>query len=353
MIRGIISFFKSIIFFLVLVVVALLVPVGYNELACRGTPLAEANADPVMTDAAYHRPESATYLTYPEWHIVNAYDEYAKVLETGDPHHYNFLASVSGFWTSLCQLTEQANAHGRGDLNTKLMVYTIGSSFTFEFLMKAAYEETVGRLVTLIRGPYRDNLDEVSAAMATDYAGFLQQVPWYEYDFAADRDILRDRSHKSIRDVERRMALGAEFWAKANYAKLIAKGVEATGKADLTIRSVVSDLTEEQLSAIDGVTVIQSAETGTQIETGRYRAFTNILKEISAQGGTVVEIAGNDDVLVAMLSENKRSRAALATFPRQGYGDYRHLVNLRVNRLSDYIRTSADRDEVVEHVYDY
>jgi hypothetical protein len=189
--------------------------------------------------------------------------------------------------------------------------------------------------------------------MARDYAGFLQQVPWYEYDFAADREILRDQSQKSIRDVERRMALGAEFGVKAAYARLIAKGVEATGKADLTIRSVVTDIKVSQLNDIEGVDVILSTDAGIQIETPRYRAFTNIVKEISDLGGSVVEIAGNDDVLISVLSDNKKSRAAMASFSRQGYADYRHLLNLRVNRLSDFIRASAEKQEQVEHIYDY
>lgn len=353
MIKGIVSFFKSIIVFLAIIIVALLAPVGYTELACRGKPLPQEDASRLISNPDYYRPESATYLTYPEWHIVNAYDEYAKVLETGDPHHYSYLSSVTGFWTSLCTMTEQANAHGGGDLNTKLMVYTVGSSFTFEFVMKAAYEETVGRIITLVRGPYRDNLDEISSAMARDYAGFLQQVPWYEYDFKADREILRDRSQKSVRDVERRMALGAEFGVKAAYAKLIAKGVEATGEADLTIRSVVTDVKVSQLNEIEGVEVILSTDAGIQIETPRYRAFTNIVREISDLGGSVVEIAGNDDILVSVLSDNKRSRTAMISFPRQGYGDFRHLVNLRVNRLSDFIRESADAGTQLEHIYDY
>ncbi len=353
MIKGIASFIKSIIMLLVIVVVALLAPVGYTEIACRGKPLPASAAVSLLPDASYHRAESATYLTYPEWHVVNAYDEYAKVLETGDPHHFRFLPAVIDFWTSLCTLTEQANAHGGGDFNTKLMVYTVGSSFTFEFIMKAAYEETVGRVATLLRGPYRDNLDEISSTMARDYAGFLQQVPWYEYDFSTDREILRDRSQKSIRDIERRMALGAEFGVKAAYAKLIAKGVDATGKADLTIRSVVSGIGYSQLNAIEGVNVILSTDAGTQIETPRYRAFTDIVKVISEQGGSIVEIAGNDDILVSVLSSNKQSRAAFVTFPRQGYSDYRHLVNLQVNRLSDYIRASAESEEQLEHIFDY
>ena len=55
-----------------------------------------------------HRTESATYLTYPEWHIVVDYDEYAKFLEDGNPHEYEYLRSILGLWSTLCDLTEIA-----------------------------------------------------------------------------------------------------------------------------------------------------------------------------------------------------------------------------------------------------
>ena len=62
--------------------------------------------------------------------------------------------------------------------DTKLTIYTIGVSFTAELLAKAAYEETLGRIATLIRGAARAPLDDVSAGQARDYAAVRQQVPW-------------------------------------------------------------------------------------------------------------------------------------------------------------------------------
>jgi len=61
--------------------VVLLAPVAWIEVACRGTPVADTYT-PLIADPAWQRPESRTYTTYPEWHIVYAYQDYAEVIRT-------------------------------------------------------------------------------------------------------------------------------------------------------------------------------------------------------------------------------------------------------------------------------
>lgn len=127
---------------LALLVVILLAPVGYNELACR--PQGSAAAYTPLLPAADHRPESRTLMTYPEWHIVHAYADYARVIGGDDPHDYGFVQGIGGFWSSLCALSKTAGELGGIDGGTKQMVYVIGVSFTAELALKAAYEETFG-----------------------------------------------------------------------------------------------------------------------------------------------------------------------------------------------------------------
>ena len=107
-----------------------------------------------------------------------------------------------------------------------MTIYTIGVSFTAELLVKALYEETVGRVEALLRGAERAELDDVSARQAADYAKFLQQTPWYKWDFRSDAAELRVASTGSMRDREREFALGLEYGAKAAYAGVIASAVE-------------------------------------------------------------------------------------------------------------------------------
>ncbi len=335
---------------LVVFVILLLLPVGYVELACQ-RPVVEDNYQPIITEAAWKRDESRTLTTYPEWHIVHAYDDYARVIEDGDPHDFGYLRSITGFWTSLCPLVERSAEMGGFTSDSKMTIYTIGVSFSAEMLAKAAYEETVGRIATLIRGPERSTLDDVSAERAAEYARFLQQTPWYKWHFADDMKILENEGGGGFRDRERRFALRNEALAKGLYARAIAQAVDGIGADALRMRSVVSGLDAEKLSGMDGVEVIGARGDGTEIETDRYRIFTRLAEEIAVAGGDFVEIAGNDDILFTALSDQPTHPKAIFSFARQGYGDYRHLIVLPVNSLADQLRDMGELR--LEHIHDY
>lgn len=128
----------------VLLALSLSAPVIYVETMCRGNATPEPYR--ALIAPAHQRPETRTLMTYPEWYIVHAYEDYAEVLRTGDPHDYAYLRGIGGFWSSLCALNEESSAYGEVDGATKQMVYVIGVSFTAELALKAAYEETLGRV---------------------------------------------------------------------------------------------------------------------------------------------------------------------------------------------------------------
>ena len=267
-----IRFLKRFGIVLLLLVGGLLAPVGYVELACR--PGAETSSYAALLPSEHHRPEGRTLLTYPEWHIVHAYDDYAEVIRDGDPHDYQYLSSIAGFWTSLCSLSQASGPHGGFPSEFKQTVYTIGVSFTAELLAKGLYEETVGRIATWIRGDTRAPLDDLSAEQATQYSRFLRQVPWYRWDFESDSIALRDATSSVFRDRERRFALGLEYAAKARYAKVIAAAVATLEPDALRLRMVVSGLSEQDIESYEGVEFIAQHEQGIEIETPRYRALT-------------------------------------------------------------------------------
>ncbi|TRW98622.1 hypothetical protein FNJ84_03425 [Paracoccus sp. M683] len=334
---------------LLVVVVLLALPVIRNETMCRGTPLAQDHA-PIVGQT---RDESRTFTTYPEWHIVHAYADYARVIAKDDPHDFGFFTAMRGFWSSLCPLTEMADQHGGFTTESKMTIYTIGVSFTAELALKAAYEETLGRVATWIRGPEHSTLDQLSAQQAADYAAFLQQTPWYKWDFAADAQALDDTATDAFRDRERRLALGLEYRAKAAYAGVIANAVAATGTDELTLRAVVTGMTETQLTAIPGVTVIQRRPEGWEIETPRYRELTQILARIAQDGGQMVEIAGNDDILLTAITDGPADLGAIFTFPMQGSDQVRHLVVVKVPDLAGRLRDLAAGGARLEHIHDY
>ncbi len=335
---------------LTVLVVGLLLPVGWNHLVCVG-PVAPDDYAAILPEE-HHRDEGRTLLTYPEWHIVHAYDDYARVISEADPHDFGYLRAIGGFWSSLCALSKAAGDHGGAKGEIMQVVYTIGVSFTAEMLAKAAYEETIGRVASLVRGADRAPLDTLSAEQATRYARFLQQTPWYKWDFEADRAALSEAATPQFRDRERTLALGLEYGAKAAYAQVIDAAVAAVGADELTLRMIVTGLGESDLAQFQGVAVIGTRPEGIEIETPRYRELTGLLLEMATAGASFVEIAGNDDILFTALSEGAAGDS-IHSFARQGYGDQRHLILVPVPELADRLRGLGDAGLTLEHIHDY
>ena len=342
----------------VIAVALLCLPVAYVELACRGDATAQPGT-PLVANPEFHRREANTYLTYPEWHIVYAYDGLAHTLETSDEHAFPYASSVYEFWRSTCALMRVADGHGGADGATRSMIHTIGVSFTAEMAAKALYEETIGRLTAWWRGSGKTPQDKAIADMSVNYSAFLRQTPWYQYPFTREvKTLWAAPIDGVIRGWERRVGIGVEFAAKAAYAKVLAGAVAATGQAQLVIRSVISGLDKGALSGISEVTVVGERDGRIEIQTPRYDQFTRILVEIARQGGTVLEIAGNDDIMVsitvpdAAISQPSHGRV-IAHLKRDGIRGERLLVDVKVKDLAALLRTHPLGDPGVEHVFDY
>lgn len=350
--------FKWVVILLVLTIIGLAAPIVYVESACHARVTSAVPYTPLITDAKEQRREANTYLTYPEWHIVYAYDGLAEVLKTSDEYDFDYVSSIWSFWQSTCALTRVADDHGGADSNTRLMIYTIGASFTLEMTLKAAYEETIGHIFAALRGPVKSQQDVVAASMAADYAAFLRQTPWYKYDFQHWVDaVWAIPVVDPWRGWERRLALGGEWKAKIFYADMIAAGVAATGPASLSIRSVVTGLDATQLGAISDVKVISQSPEGIVIETPRYARFTEILSEIAHAGGAIREIAGNDDIMVTLtLPEGEDYLGpgeVIARLTREGFTTERVLIDTKVKDLARLLSARSIADPGVEHVFDY
>jgi hypothetical protein len=343
---------------LLVAILLLLSPVAYVELACRTQAVTQTH-EPLVTDPAFQRREANTYLTYPEWHIVFAYDGLAQVLKTGDEHAFDYIDSISSFWSSACALTRVASQHGGADWGTRSMIHTIGVSFTTEMLAKAAYEETMGRATAWLRGPRKTAQDAVVARVAADYAAFLRQTPWYTYPFNRKaHELWAAPVEQSIRGWERRLGIGLEFEAKAAYAKVLASAAAATAPAELVVRSTVSGLDATVLGRIPGVTVIGRRGDGFEIETPRYDVFTRILADIARQGGEIREIAGNDEIMVSVTVREGvavpiQHGTVMLRMDRDGIPGERLLVNVRMRDLAAFLNAYPRGEPGLEHVFDY
>lgn len=341
----------------VVAILLLLSPAAYVETFCHADVEADGYS-PLIRDPQMKRQEANTFLTYPEWHIVYAYDGLAETLKTGDEYSFDYFGSVRDFWKADCALTAIADRHGGADTQTRMMVATIGVSFTLEMGLKAAYEETFGRLTAYWRGAEKTPQDEVARDMAIDYAAFLRQTPWYKYPFQPQIDKLwAAPAGEPVRGFERRLALGGEWKAKIAYAGMIANAVAATGEAKLRIFSIVSGMQVTALSAMPDVKVVSENANGILIETPRYDRFTHILSDIAKAGGTIREIAGNDEIMVSLTAPGADQAPPpgelIARFPRAGFESDRLLVLVRIADLAQLLRDRPIADPGIEHIFDF
>jgi len=344
--------------------VAGLVPIVYVETRCTAPLPGEASAAPFhsrLPGQAGRRGEARTWLTYPEWYIVYSADSYARYLGAGGrPSGYGYFGQISGFWSGLCAVNRaSAPAGGAGD--AKVMLYTIGLSFSAEMLVKAAYENTLGRLSEWIGG-HRSADDAYNAEIWRHYGAFMHETPWYRFPFGRAFSGLwtTESGGTPVRHWERRIALSLEYGVKAGYAGLIGWASGATlGRDELTLR-FVAHAEPARLAAIDRRLrpVARLGHGLTAVEAPRYAQFTDILVHLSQTPVEISEIAGNDDIFVTLLVpaayRPPEGAQAILEVPLEERPGWRRLgLTVKVPRLLGLIRQARSGGAELEHVYDY
>jgi hypothetical protein len=353
---------KRIAALIALVIFICAIPILWVETQCIGKLPKSVSAYQPILPPEHRRNLADTYLTYPEWSIVHAYEDFAGVVKQKSESQFRYLESIRGVWNNLCEVAAIADSKGTITTDIKATLYIIGISFAGEMGVKGAYESTIGWLTEWIRGPQRTAEDEFALKVAEDYAKFLQQTPWYEFPFGATLGKFWSEVPLSggnyIRKIERRIALSMEYGVKAVYAKLIAQAA-ALAPAALTIRSVIA-LEDNDVAAVGNIKLIEKRADGSAvIETPRYRAFTNILRALADRGRNFTEIAGNDEIFVTLLAPQAfalKAGTAKQLFsvpvqPRPGWT--RRGVSLPVKELAAFMRDMKAQRVEFEHVYDY
>jgi hypothetical protein len=341
-------------------------PILWIEATCRApTERPAQSRAPLVADPGYARRESDSYLSFPEWHIVYAYEDLAGVLRRGDESDFAYGRQIAGFWNSLCRLNRVATARGAVPSDTKVMLYTIGWSFTVELAGKGAYEKTVGRAFEWLRGAGKTAEDEFAARDMQAYAAFLRQTPWYEYPFRSRlaaywRGTPLWGAHMP-RKLERRAVFTGEYGIKAIYGALIGyASATALGAADLEIHTVVVGLQASDIAAEREIKVVRDLGGGrTLIRTPRYQAYSDLLVRLARRGRDIAEIAGNSRILVTVLAPRRAlpslpDTIELFTVPIQSRPDRRRVgLDVSVAHLASVIRTLEGAGISIEHIYDY
>lgn len=340
-----------------------LAPIIYIESACRSPlPGFDHGAHRPILPADERRPEARTWLTYPEWHIVYSAESLGRHLAAGrPPSAYAYGSDIAGFWSAYCSLNRATR--GSADAgDAKVMIYTIGISYTVELAIKAVYERTIGWLAERLSG-WRSADDRHAARVQQDYGAFMHETPWYRFPFgSAFSGVWRTNEPElHFRHWERRFALSAEYGVKAGYAKLIDKASGATlGRDELTLR-FIARAQPDMIRGIDRrLKPVRVMSGGTiVVEAPRYAQFTDLLGKLATSPVELVEIAGNDNIFVTLLLPDRAAPkfgdgVVLLSMPRgERPGWHRVGLSTKVPSLLSLIRRVRAAGGIVEHVYDY
>jgi hypothetical protein len=347
-----------------LTLITALVPILYVETRCSAPSPALAARAPyrsLLPDLEGRRAEARTWLTYPEWYIVHSADTFGRFLDGQPPSRFAYLRQIGGFWSGLCAVN-RAGAGSDEAADAKVMLYTIGLSFSAEMLVKAAWENSFGRLSEAISGWPSEN-DHYAARVQQRYGAFMHETPWYAFPFGEALSGLWGTSEPryGVRHWERRLGLSLEYGGKALYAAAIGWLSGATLGRDEPVLRFVARANPAALQGVDPRfrPVGRVGDGLIAVEAPRYAQFTELMLKLSRTSAGVVEIAGNDDIFVTLLLRDGGPRlpdeaVLLIEAPLDDRPGWRRVgVTIRVDRLLPLMRAVRAAGGEVEHVYDY
>jgi hypothetical protein len=306
-----------------------------------------------------------TLLTFPEWFLVHSPAEYARLTQSRPPQDFPFLGHIGLLWSSYATVTRE-QLHGGYPLNPgyHVMIWVIASSTTIEYALRAAYENTVGRVSWALGGGRETEEDRYAADVAQQYVDFIRHEPWYLFDFKSRLQHLWTDvplwGPGLARKWERRYALTTEYGVKAVYGKLIEKATRATyTPAKMTTDVVVDHLPAGWTSPPEVSVVSRHVDGRVVLALPRYFDFRIAATALAKQGVRINDVAGNQSVILVTIWADQATPMPLASrvlFEQPmsvPSGKYRVALLVPVDKLSAFLVSAPTHGWSVEHVYDY
>jgi hypothetical protein len=315
------------------------------------------------TIKGYYRDEAQSFLTVPEWYLVFNPKEYADFLEAGNnPSAFPFYASIDEYWTLYdrsMKLVSDAYPENE-EYNTMLNV--IGVSITMEYTVKMLYENTVGRVFSWFSNGTLSDEEKVITEAQRAYSELIYDKAWYEFEFMPWVKKVWSVSNSAesnwFRKTERTLFFTLEFTFKAGYAKLIEWGAKASYEEPVTdIYLIIS--TTDSLQTSPHLKIIEEKGDKKIIGIKRWGAFTKTILEIADKEINILEIGGNDEILVSVLMDKNQktkftSDELLYESNVVSQPDLkRNVYVLPVSRLLSFVKEAKQEGITVEHIFDY
>ncbi|MBZ9810128.1 hypothetical protein LB542_23250 [Mesorhizobium sp. BR1-1-9] len=310
----------------------------------------------------YQRPEESTFLTYPEWAIVYAAREYAGFVAKDQPSGFPYFAYVGRFWQDYAMVIRASSAYKFNYANHQMPV-VIGTSHTIEHALQWAYENTIGRITEAVAGR-RTATDIYQAKVAAEYAAFLDQGPWHQFPYAEKRAglfaVQPAPGDSAVRSSERKLAFGLADTIKQVYAGLIRQALAATSDPALLDIHVWAKGPVGEATRNEADTLLERdyGPDGTVFVTKRYQLFTDMIPRLIDKGVSFVEIGGNDEIMITVLSTDSiavpEGMRILFSYPLPADPSTRRTgMVVAVPKLHLVLPALIKSGAMLEHVYDY
>jgi FAD/FMN-containing dehydrogenase len=316
----------------------------------------------------YYRPVEQTLLTIPEWYLVFQPKEYADYLAAGgDPSRFPFMASIEEYWALYDRVVAISAENYPANSEYRTMLRVIGISTTLEYMLKGAYEGSVGRFSRWLADG-EDTPEDILVQQAhRAYSELIFDEPWYEFDFASWRDRIWQETpwwgEHAFRKWERKLFFSAEFTVKSLYAKLIKYAAQSNyGETDkriyLTAQRVQSNsirLPKEP----EGAEIIATGGDDYLMSVPRWGGFTAIMPQFLKTEWTISDISGNHQIAVSLLTD---TGADISKLPAQelfrsslvtNTSQQRVVAMVAVSDLSQFILDVQSAGFSLEHIFDY
>jgi hypothetical protein len=313
----------------------------------------------------YSRPEDDAFLSYPEWYIVWSYEEKAAFQEKNLPSGFPYFGAVAQYWNSYCCILRLM--HGKYAFNApeQLMLVVIGTSFSLEYMLKGAYEKTLGKLSEWSSGHEPVEEDRYAAKVARDYADFVHIRPFYEFHFATRAAGLWRSTHSGgshwPRKWERKIFLTVDYTLEAFYCWVIEKLTHLTyGYEPADTYAWVENADQATLQSVTHVKLVRQVKSGEFIlDLPRYQEFTSVASAFAERDVRFREIAGNSQIIISVVAPrtwrygNQHGTQVFAAPILTKPGLQRVIIGCDVGSLHLLLNSLHADSIVIEHIYDY
>lgn len=321
-----------------------------------------SHASETLTPEEYHRSTEQTYLTFPEWWLVYASDEYAEFIKDKNPSDFPYFGLIGQFWSNYWEIYQITKNKYPFNMGYHVMLITIGVSTSFEYSIKSLYENTVGRITEALRTHGNTSEDEFAYKAAREYADFIYVEPWYKFDFASKVvQLWKQETFKGkdkIRKLERLFFLTLEYSFKTVYGWIIKTVTNISyEEPSQTTAVIASGLLKHEHK----ITVVRQFKNGWQLLLlPRYDAFKNTALALAQSGVKFYEVAGNNsEILLSYITKkdwsyNLKTGNVLLTNNIITRPELKRIiVEASITSLHEVLLGLKKEGAVLEHIYDY